>query len=96
MNVELTAYARIVEFLKHTGWTQITDVKEKRKVDMSYIVTVKETYAEIELYSKRLHDSLDLINKDQFNGDITITYSFAVPDKADTDIWKGMIECRSL
>lgn len=86
MNVELTAYARIVEFLKHTGWTQITDVKEKRKIDMSYMVTVKETYAEIQLYSKRLHDALNLINKDEFNGDITITYSFAVPDKADTEM----------
>lgn len=86
MNVELTAYARIVEFLKHTGWTHITDVKEKRKIDMSYIVTVHETYAEVELYSKRLHDALDLIKKDPFNGDITITYSFAVPSKADTEM----------
>jgi len=86
MNVELTAYARIVEFLKHTGWTQITDVSEKRKIDMSYVVTVKETYAEIQLYSKRLHDALNFINKDEFNGDITITYSFAITSKADTEM----------
>lgn len=85
-NIELTAYARIVEFLKHTGWTQITDVKEKRKIDMSYTVTVKETYAKIELYSKRLHDSLDLINKNEINGDIDITYYFAIPDIADTEM----------
>ena len=61
MNIELAAYARIVEFLKHTGWTQITNDKDMRKIDMSYIVTVMETYAEIKLYSKRLRDSLDLI-----------------------------------
>lgn len=86
MTVELTAYARIVEFLKHTGWTHITDVKDKRKIDMSYMVSVKETYAEVNLYSKRLHDALNLINKDEFNGDITVTYSFAVTDKADTEM----------
>ena len=84
MNIELAAYARIVEFLKHTGWTQITNDKDMRKIDMSYIVTVMETYAEIKLYSKRLRDSLDLIGKDEFNGDITITYSFADHNKADT------------
>jgi hypothetical protein len=86
MNVELTAYARIVEFLKHTGWTQVTDVKDKRKIDMSYMVNVREAYAEVQLYSKRLNDSLNLINKDNYNGDITITYSFAIPDKADTEM----------
>lgn len=84
MNIELTAYARIVEFLKHTGWTVITDDKEMRKIDMSYIVTVMKTYAEIKLYSRRLCDSLDLIGKGGFNGDITIIYSFADHNKADT------------